>query len=418
MSVLPLQSRCKKPIAARCLAVTLMLGLASRAQAETNAPSLDRTAVARLAAARGPAATVSALRVAEARAGTIGAGTFAPQNPELSAFMGPRFLSSTTGVDYFLGLAWPFDVSGAPSKRADAAADRVRAAESDAAAVRQSLIADALEQWVSARSDEARVDLETARLAVDRTVLRAAEVRKAAGTVGDGDVALARVLVAQARARLTTAEHRREGDLARLRARVGLAPATPVDVTGSLVPTEPRPLTVLVARLRSQPGVVRSLDVMRAAESEARLQNRVGYPIPRVTASTGRDPDGYVHVGLDVPIPVYQRNQTNAAVADARAKTAEAEHGSALLLGDAELRAAYAAYEGARDAFRTLDEVAPSVDDAEHLAIRSYELGQSSLSDLATARREAAAARVDRLEAEITLARARIALDALTGEGP
>jgi cobalt-zinc-cadmium efflux system outer membrane protein len=228
-------------------------------------------------------------------------------------------------------------------------------------------------------------------------------------------VALARALEAQGAARLTNSEHEAAAAEQRLRARVGLASSEQTRAGGSLVADKPRALDVLLHDLATQPAVLRSLAAKQLADSDAALQGRAGWPVPRITAGMGRDPDTYAHFGADVPLPIYQRNQTNVAVAKARKETASMELRSALVLGEAELRAAYAEYEGAHDAFTALERASADVDDAEHLAVRSYELGQTSLSDLATTRREVTSVRVTRLAASMSLARARISLDLLTG---
>ncbi|MCL2725567.1 MAG: TolC family protein [Polyangiaceae bacterium] len=377
---------------------------------------LDRAAVVALASAQAPSVAVAERRVEEARAARTGAGVLAPINPELSVYVGPRWQQSgTTSADYYVGLAWPFDLSGAPSRRMRVADEGARLAESEAEATRQTAIAEALVLWASARAAEERVRLDDARLTIDRSVLRSAEIRRRAGTAGDGNLALARALEAQGAARLVTSEHEAAAFEERLRARVGLRPTDRTRAGGSLITEEPKPLEALLRELAAQPAIVRALAQKRFAESDAALQRRAGWPVPRIAASMGRDPDTYAHLGVDVPLPIYQRNQTNAAVAAARRETAETEVRSALVLGEAELRAAYTEYEGAREAFKTLDRTTADIDDAEHLAVRSYELGQTSLSELATTRREAAAARIARLDASIALAKARIALDLLTG---
>ena len=391
------------------LSIAIVSASASGRAQDRPAPRvLDRMTVARLAREGAPSVVVAERREEEARALRTGAGVLASTNPELSAYVGPRWRVVGASTDFFIGIAWPFDISGARSQRVDVAADRARFAESETALVRQMAVAEALDLWVRALGADERARVEASRLVSDRATVRAAEVRRSAGTVGDGEVALAKALKAQGEARATTAEHEREAFVDRLRARIGLAAAEPVAIGGPLVQADTVPLDALLSRIRSQPAPLRALAAVRAADSEAALQRRVGIPVPRVTASTGRDPENYAHFGLDMAIPVYQRNQTNVAVTAARAGTAQTEYLGALAVGEAELRAAYEEYEGARDAYRALDAVLPDVEDAEHLATRSYELGQSTLTDLATTRREAAATRSARLDAAIAVARSRV----------
>lgn len=396
-----------------CALADFCFGSAARG-AEPQA--LDRADVGRLASERAPDVHVAEARAAEARAFRTGAAT--PNNPELAAYAGPRWDRGETSTDFFVGLVVPIDVSGALAQRSRVADERAKAAESDAEAVRRRAVADALGLWVQSRGAVERVRIEQSRLELDRTLLRAAEARREAGTVGDGDVALARVLVAQGVARQATAERALEASLDHLRADLGMSGGTSITVEGPLESGEPAPLDVLLPRWSRQPVATRALAAVDAAHGEQSLQHRAGIPVPRFTAGTGRDPGFYVHAGLEVPIPVFQRNQQAIAVADAQVRTTSAEYKAVIDVGEADLRAAYAEYEGAREALRALQEATPAVDDAERLAARAYELGQSTLTDVTASRREAAAARSALLDAQVAAAHARIVLDAMTGTLP
>lgn len=399
--------------------LSFALSMLPCAQAWAEAPRvLDRAEVARLAAAQSPAVRVAERRIGEARALRVGAGMPATVNPELSAFVGPRWENSMRSTDFFVGLAVPLEISGAPSQRKRVAVERAHLAESEARASRRSAVAEALDLWARARSAEERARLEAERLTLDRALVRAAEVRRRAGTSGDGDLALARVLEAQGAARKVVAEHERDALIERLRSRLGLSQSEPVVLGGSLTAEDLPPLATLLEHLPGQPSVQRAARAVAVAQTDASLQRRIGVPVPRFTAGGGRDPETYLHLGLDLPIPIFQRNQTNVAVAAARVETARAEYDTTKSLLVADLRAAYLEYRGTREALRTLDAAMPFVADAEHLATRGYELGQTTLTDVATARREAAAARLAYVEAELSLARARIAVDVLAGAVP
>lgn len=405
------------PIAARCCALSAALALslaASEARAETPL-ALDRMAVAKLAATQSPSAVVATYRIAEARA--LGVGARATPNPEVSAYVGPRWEAGAT-TDFFVGVAWPLDLSGAPSRRARVAVDRAHAAEAEADVARRSAVAEALDLWVRALGADERARVEDARLKLDRALVSAADARRRAGTTGDGELALARILEAEGIARKASADGEREALLVRIRGRLGLGPAVAVRLAGSLEPDSPPPLQTLIARLPRQPTAARAQANVTAAASNASLQERLGVPIPRVTAGGGRDPRSYVHVGLDLPVPIFQRNQTSTAEATARAATARSEYAQSASLTEAELRAAYVEYSAARVALDALRAVVPQIDDAEHLATRSYELGQSTLTEVVTTQREATAARLAVIDAEVALARARNAVDALAGATP
>ena len=392
--------------------------MTAAAWAEPNAITLDPATVQRLARERSPSAAVARAQVDEARALRVGASAASTINPEITASAGPRWYPASTGIDVVAGVTWPFDLSGAPSKRAAVADERARLAEVEASSASRAASIEALDLWARARGSEMRVKLETERLAVDDAMVHAADARHRAGTVGDGDVALAHVLRAQAVARKVGAEAETAAIVSSLRARLGIAPRDPIALAGPLMPVAPPPLDVLVGRLPGQPSFAVADASVRVAQRDEALQRAVVVQVPRLAATGGREQETFAHLGIDVPIPIYQRNQTNQAVAEARTRSATIARTSVQSLVESDLRAAYARYEGARDAFRALDDAIPELADAEHLSLRAYELGQATLVDLVTARRETGQARAAHLDALVALARARIAIDAIVGSAP
>lgn len=407
----------KKPSAARCLLLVLSAFVWTSAYAADPVVLEPRT-IAELTHEHAPRVAVARARVEEARALHVGARAWAGMNPEITAYAGPRWYTdtprTTTAVDVSVGVMWPFDFSSTTSKRAALADERTRAAETESSATERAVTLEAMQLWIAARSAQLRVALESERLTDDETMVRAVEVRRRAGTVGDGDVAIATLLHAQAIARKSSAE----GDVAaltnELRGKIGLSVTTPVTVDGELVPLDPPALDLALARISSAPAIARTQSAVRVAHADVELQQAIIVQPPRLVASGGREQETYAHLGLDVPVPIFQRNQTNEAVAEARSGTAATEVTAAKTSLDADLRAAYARYEAARTSFRALDASLASIADAEHLALRSYELGQSTLMDLVAVRRETFQARVARLDSLVMLARARLAIDAVT----
>lgn|GEM_PF-3990801 len=83
-----------------------------------------------------------------------------------------------------------------------------------------------------------------------------------------------------------------------------------------------------------------------------------------------------------------------------------------------DLRVQYERLLGARGAAAALSAVSADVTDAERLATRGYELGQSTLGAAVAARREAATARQALLDARADVARQQLALDIASGALP
>ncbi len=176
-------------------------------------------------------------------------------------------------------------------------------------------------------------------------------------------------------------------------------------------------LAALLASLPRRPDLAGALLVVRAAQADARLQGRLGVPLPSFSFQGGRENEYFAQGGLEVPLPIYQRNQTGRAVATARVATRQAERVAGLARAEAELRSAYAGYEGTRAALATLRAADDAVGLTERLATRAYELGQRDLASVLVARRSAAEARQRRLETLVALARARVAVDQAAGRG-
>jgi cobalt-zinc-cadmium efflux system outer membrane protein len=394
--------------------------VAAPARGETAAPAaLDRTTVLSMVA-RAPQIAVAEARVGEARALRVGAGALAASNPDLTVFGGPRrFPGGERSTDLVFTLLWPLDVSGARSARKEAADGAVAVAEADAADARRLVAAEALELWIASRSAAERVQLEKVRVSLDAELVRIASVRRQAGVAGDSELALASVLASESRARLQEAVADESAAISLLKGKLGLPATQPVIVTGSLTDAPEAPaLDSLIARALRRGDVERVDRAVPTAEAVAKRESRSGVPVPRALLGAGRENETFAHVGLDVPIPVYQRNQTSRAVADARVGTAGAEQSATRIAAEAEVRAAHATYLGARDAFQTRTAALPSVTDLEKLAWRSYELGSMPLASVVVSRREAAMARAGHLAAAVTLARARTALERASGSLP
>jgi cobalt-zinc-cadmium efflux system outer membrane protein len=377
---------------------------------------LDRPNVLSLVA-RAPQIAIAEARVGEARALRVGAGALAPMNPDLTLFGGPRWYpNGERSTDLALTLLWPVDVSGTRSARKAAADGAVAVAEADAADTRRLIAAEALELWIASRAAADRIELEKLRATLDADLVRIAGVRRQAGVAGDAELALANVLASESRARLDEAKAGEKAAMLLLKGKLGLPAEQAVTVAGALADTsEPPALAVLVERALRRADVERAARAIPAAEAAARREARAGLPVPRALLGGGREPETFARVGLDIPVPVYQRNQTNRAIAEAQVGTAGAEQTAVRTAAEADVRAAHAIFLGAREAFQTRAAALAAVADVEKLAWRSYELGSMPLASVVVSRREAATARAAHLEAAVALARARVALDRASG---
>ena len=134
-----------------------------------------------------------------------------------------------------------------------------------------------------------------------------------------------------------------------------------------------------------------------------------------MTLTGERSPEYVARLGFDLALPFFQRNQTQTAVAEAREQTETLTLGLTGQRLEAELHAAYARLSGARAAYHDLKAALPSIDDAEHLTSRAYELGQISLAQVVAIHRETAVARSALLDAKAAALRAQIMTQLASG---
>ncbi len=416
--------RCRRahpiPSAARCwlapCAAAALISLCTRTVGAQPVLLLDRTEVIRRAATQSPTIGPALEHIDVARAQRIGASVFVRDNPALSVSGGPRLLANGVWVpDFIVGIAWPFDLGGQGSARSLVADASVRVARARADEVRANAVADALDVWLRAIAARARVDLAAAQLALDATALRIATTRRTAGAGADDDVALARLAHAAARARLAVAA----GDAAALEQELlgmlRLVGTTPHALPARLPLDSPASLDLLIANLGRRPVLRRLGAEIEWATRDLRLQERLGLPVPRVTLAVGRENEWWGRAGVELPLPVFQRNQTAVAVGHAQIGFGRAQRDAAWAIAETELRTAYARYVGARASLAPLDEGVEAAVDAEHLVLRAYELGQRDLAATLVAFREAAAVRLARLEAQLAVARALVAIERAAG---
>ncbi len=408
-----------RPIGNRCFVVAALAAWLvtspRNACAEDNL-RLDRNAVITLARERFPDVEVANARVGEARALRIGAGAAAQVNPELRVSAGPRFLPmSQINVDVIASLLWPVDISGSRRLRVSLADEKTRLAEAETTLVTLSAIGQAVDLWLRALGAADTVRMEADRLRLDDALVRVARARRDTGAAGDGDVALAIVVQVEGQARLHIAEGERDALIEQLRGLLGIEQGITINLVEDRSEVEAPHLPSLLAQLKDRPAFKQRAAVLRSAVADAALQKRLRIPMLSLLAEGGRSPETYVMGGIGAALPVYQRNQTNAAVAAARVTTGEVEVSGLGRRAEAELRSAYASYMGRRAAYAALENGAPAMADAEHLATRGYELGEGTLASVITVRREVASARLALNDARWALSRARLALDLTAG---
>ena len=378
--------------------------------------ALDWHTVAQLASQQAPAVQLAQARRTEVDAENKHIKAPSSGNPELALTAGPGFVNqdNTPALEFMVLLTWPFDLSGSAGARQRWADQHSVQADFDLEDTRRLAVGQALDLFAQGCGAEERVEVAQTRTKLDAELLRIARVRRDAGDVGDGDLALAQILVAEGTALLRQAQGERQAIFLQIATHLGLPASPTLPLRRSILPL-PAPLEALQNTLAMRPDLRRSALAKTSAELDHSVQKRLGWPVPKVTVGAGRGPEYQGELGLTVPLPVYQRNQVNAAVAGAHVATAQTDMALLQRAATFELQAAYAQFESAHAAYEVLLAAKSAIDDAEHLALRAFELGQDTLARTVVTRREAVNARVTLQQARLTMARTRIALCVAAG---
>ena len=360
------------------------------------------------------------VRVQEARA--VQAGLL--PNPEVRGsvdnFGGTGSNRGFKSSESSLRLAQLVELGGKRARRQTLAGLERDAAQWDVEARRAAVLAETAKAFVDvlALQERGALALELARLA-DASA-RAVENQVRAGAGSPAEALRARVAVSQSESDCEA----RARDLAA--ARVALASlwgtATPTfdRVSGSLdAVSPPPPLDVVLAGLEQNPDLARWTTELALRDAAIHLEE--ARAIPDVTVGTG--PSYYADAGgagwvldLEVPLPLFNRNQ--GAIAAARAERLRAD--LARRATDTAVRAALARnFESARAAYdrsrRLSGDILPTAEAAYVRTQEAYRAGALRALDVLDAQRTLFALRDQYLESLRTYHEALIELDRLAG---
>lgn len=384
----------------------LAAGLVLQADVLTLESALERARQA------SPALVAARMRVDEAQARVTGASIPFSANPSVEVEAGRRGGEVST-TDYGVAVAQDFDLPQRRRARIDAARAAVTQEEQRARDAEREVLREVATAFLRAVEAHERADAATSGKRIAEEALRIAERRYAAGDVAQLDVNLARTAVARAEAETRTANAKLTGYGTQLQALLDLTDA--VTVSGSLRDTLG---TDDLGTRAADRADTRVLDAEIAeAEAEQRFARTLRWPDFGVRASYAKEEgDRVILGGIGLTLPVFQRGQEAAAVANARLTRLRSERDALTRTIEAEVRGAVASHDALRAAASEYERmVLPLVEENEKLALESYEVGQIGLGDLLLVRREALDARRAFIDQLIDMRLAEVELRALAG---
>ena len=348
------------------------------------------------------------LDVARAHWGVVEAGTItagARPNPSLDALLG--YNSSSTIVSPWIPeavLALPIETAGKRGIRISRSEALSEAARLDVLRVAWNVRSRLRRTFVNlfhAQKMEALLQqlnhLQIQSLAV-------LESQFEMGAISANEFSQARI--AAGRTRLAALEAARDREVARvqLAAALGVPPSALDGTTISFGELEQPAAELPTDELRRhalthRADILGALAEYDAAQSALRLEIAKQYPDIDIGAGYQLDQiDNKWTLGINVTLPVFNRNQ--GPIAEAEAARAEAAAGflSVQSRALAEVDAAAASYRGAIGTVAAADEMLMTVNQREKSSQTAYRLGATSKLELLDAEIEIAAARVARLE--------------------
>ncbi|RYF52317.1 MAG: TolC family protein [Cytophagaceae bacterium] len=394
------------------------------ALAQEGGPRLNSDSLAAIIRRQSPAVTLAAARLKEAKAGQAGLNLPANTNPYLSLTAGPGYSRPPKAdFEFMLSLQWPLDFTFSRTGRIDVANEMVAQFTANYADVIREETMATMATAIRLAIAHERYQLCVKRSELDDQLVHTAQIRQTAGTAADADVALARISLAQSQVLANSASAENSNLTVALAFELGLPTDSALQLeTNFLLPflsarDEPKhaELDDLLAVITKRPDTRRAFASLSAAQADVRLQASLGTPIPSVLLASGRGPGYQLSGGLGVPVPIYQRNQTARAISKAHVETSSQSASVTVRSAEAQVRSLHINYHAARQSFAIMTDVFTAITQAEHLALRSYELGQVNLTQALMSRRETMQARNVYLESKAAAAQAFVALQIALG---
>ena len=188
-----------------------------------------------------------------------------------------------------------------------------------------------------------------------------------------------------------------------------------VDVSSETIPD-----SILATALQSDPNWVQKKALTKAAESQLALEQMMAFPLSDLMGSAGpkKDQEGWARMsGLDIPIPLFDRNQGGIKRAEAELKTAQAEEENARRSAVAAISETWERYRAAMQKWNTYSKLLTSFAEKNEAAARKFfDAGQIGYTELLLAQKEYKQAQLDEIKDWQEVSTAAYVLDCLAGK--
>ncbi|MCX7604458.1 MAG: TolC family protein [Bryobacteraceae bacterium] len=376
-----------------------------------------------LAERENPALKAAEAAIAGAAAGVVGARAY--PNPSTSSQTGRQMVrvpGNVTGLVQILSFLQPLELGPLRPTRIALAEKGREVAETQRLARRVAVLSQVRRTFFEVLRRDGEIEILTENLALVEALRKRVAVRVEVGEAARLELVRADAEVASARAQVNAARIRRVAALAAFRAAVGAPLPETVSLAGGLESSVKPPA---LAELEKQ--VVEEHPALRLARGEKeRARSRIAFekaqriPQPVLRTDYERYPDvPNFRVGIDIPLPLWNRREGPIAEAEAAYREAEANEQLRRVELLAALEGAYRRLEEAEEQIRAYEKgVLPEAEAALRAAQTAFQLGERGILEVLDAQRLLRSARIEYLNAQFDRQAALVDLDELRGVDP
>ncbi len=317
-------------------------------------------------------------------------------NPEIGVevenFAGEDDLQGFDGAETTIALSQLVELGGKRSKRRKVAELGKGLAEWDYQSARLEVLSGAAKAFIEVLSAQQHLQQSEELVALSEKTLEAVSARVEAGQAPPVEKTRARVELAATRTRLDKARRQLQSARSRLNSFWGAKRSSYARAVGNLAALNPLPPEEqFLKRLENNPDLARWVTIGESREAELDLARARAIPDLTVTfgARNMRESDSNALVaGIEVPLPIFDRNQGGIGEARANMSKARDQRLSARIELESQISQAWQALAAAYTEALTLrEEILPGAKSAFEVTKYGYREGKFDFLQMLDAQR-------------------------------
>lgn len=383
---------------------------------EAYAATLTLEEALEMADEKNPRLRAGSAQIDAARAGITTARAY--PNPAVSAVAGRqtyRVPGNVSGLVQSYSFAQPLELGQLRPTRIDLAEREREVSERSLSSTRLGVLAAVRRAFFQAMRAQGEIDILTENLRTVEEFRKRIEVRVEAGEAGRLELYRADAELATARTAVTSARLRYVSALAQLRGAVGSPIEASVQLSGGLDPPANLPSLDELRQevLARHPDLAVAQTQVRRAEARLTYETAQRRPQPSLVAEVDRPPDTPTYrVGIEIPLPFWNRREGPIAEASAQVRAADALAQSRRIELLAVAEGAYGRYELANEQLQAYEQgLLRAGEEGLRAAEAAYRLGERGILDVLDAQRVLRTVRLDFHNAQYDRQAALIDLD-------